>query len=69
MTLTTESLGLLVCAAPVDEANDTVLEVIVTPTTESLGLLVCTAPVDDTKDPILEVLRVGRCSVRTLYRF
>ena len=69
MTLTAESLGLLVHTEPVDNAKNPVIEVLVTLTTESLELLVRKNPVDDANNPVLKFLHVGRYSVRNFYRF
>ena len=61
--LMTESLGLLVHTAPVDDTNNPVLEVFVTLKTERIGLLVCTVPFDEANNTVLDVIQVGICSV------
>ena len=54
--LTKESVSLLVHIAPLDDANDPVLEILVTLMMKSLGLLVCKVIIDAYKNPAIEVL-------------
>ena len=54
--LTKYSVSLLVHIAPLDDANDPVLEILLTLTMKSLGLLVCKVINDAYKNPAIEVL-------------
>ena len=67
--MATEILGLLVSAAPIDDANNLFLEVLIMLTTEIIGPLVLTVPVIDANDPVVGVLHMGRFSIQNLCSF
>ena len=69
MALTTEILGLLVRTAPVDDANNPFLEVLMMQTTDIIGPLVRTAPGYYDNDHVDGVLHMGRCSIQNLFSF